>query len=487
MHLCNIQLTRLLLTCLYLLHYVSHFILTPLSKHFQNPQTPHSLLSLPSFSVCSKHSVTMERTRSNPAFLTMFTLLIGLLSQNLFIPVISTTIEAQKNYYSPNPSHAGSPHTGLSNSQCANSSHGSPPSHHGSGSSHGSPSHTPSHGHGSSSHTPAHGHGSSSHTPSHGTPSHGSGGSYNPTPSTPPGGGSYDPTPAPPSGGGSYNPTPSTPPGGGSYDPTPSPPSDSGSYNPTPSCPPSGGSYNPTPGGGSYDPTPSPPSGSGSGSYNPTPSTPPGGGSYDPTPSPPSCGGSYNPTPSPPSGSNCGSPPQEPTTPSTPTTPSNPPSGGGGYYNSPPTYGGDSPPTPITVSPPSTPIDPGTPSIPPFLPAPSPFTGTCNYWRNHPGIIWGLLGWWGTLGNAFSVPGMPGFGASLTLPQALSNTRTDGLGALYREGTASFLNSLVNNKFPYTTQQVRDRFAASLVSNKAAAAQARLFRMANEGKMKPQV
>ena len=109
----------------------------------------------------------------------------------------------------------------------------------------------------------------------------------------------------------------------------------------------------------------------------------------------------------------------------------------------------------------------------------------CSYWNTHPGIIWGLLGWWGTLGHAFGVSSMPGFGASLSLPQALSNTRTDGLGALYREGTASFLNSLVNNRFPYTTQQVRDRFVASLASNNAAAAQANLFKMANEGRMKP--
>ena len=112
-----------------------------------------------------------------------------------------------------------------------------------------------------------------------------------------------------------------------------------------------------------------------------------------------------------------------------------------------------------------------------------------SYWRNHPTMIWGLLGWWGTLGSAFGgVTGtIPGFsGAGMSLPQALSNTRTDGLGALYREGTASFLNSLVNHRFPYTTNQVRDRFVASLSSNKAAAAQAHLFRMANEGRMKPQ-
>jgi len=91
------------------------------------------------------------------------------------------------------------------------------------------------------------------------------------------------------------------------------------------------------------------------------------------------------------------------------------------------------------------------------------------------------------MGNAFGVTSVPGFSPGLTLPQALSNTRTDGLGALYREGTASFLNSLVNNKFPFTTDQVKDRFASSLHSNKAAATQAHLFKMANEGKMKPRL
>ncbi|XP_019465264.1 PREDICTED: protodermal factor 1-like isoform X2 [Lupinus angustifolius] len=182
-----------------------------------------------------------------------------------------------------------------------------------------------------------------------------------------------------------------------------------------------------------------------------------------------------------PSGGNCGSPLHDP---STPTTPSNPPSGGGGYYNSPPPYGGGNPPTPITVTPPTTPIDPDTPTLPspPFLPSPSPLTGTCNYWSTHPTIIWGLLGWWGTLGSAF---GVPGSSSSVTLPQALSNTRNDGVGALYREGTASYLNSLVNNNFPYTTNQVRERFVASLNSNKAATTQAKLFKMANEGRMKP--
>ncbi|XP_018823968.1 protodermal factor 1 [Juglans regia] len=184
-------------------------------------------------------------------------------------------------------------------------------------------------------------------------------------------------------------------------------------------------------------------------------------------------GGSYYPPPSTPSGGDCGTPPSTP-------------GSDGGSYHYPPSAGG-TPPTPVIVSPPSgsTTPTPRTPT-PPFLPDPNtPFTGTCNYWRSHPGVVWGLLGWWGTLGSAFGVPSVPGFGAHLSLQQALSNTRNDGLGALYREGTASLLNSMVNNRFPYTTKEVRQNFVSALGSNKAAAAQAQLFKLANEGRLKP--
>ncbi|XP_011026338.1 PREDICTED: protodermal factor 1-like [Populus euphratica] len=220
--------------------------------------------------------------------------------------------------------------------------------------------------------------------------------------------------------------------------------------------------------------------------YSPDPhsrSPPSGGSSVNPpshsTPSTPSGG----PTPSIPSGGNCGTPPSV----ATPPTPSNPPRGGG-YHPTPPTTGG-SPPTPVIVSPPTTPrITPGTPftPTPPFIPDPnSPFS--CNYWRTHPALIWGVMGWWGTMGNAFGVTSLPGFGTSMTLQQALSNTRTDGYGTLYREGTASLLNSMVSNRFSFTTRQVRENFVASLASNKAAGAQGHLFKLANEGRLKPRV
>ncbi|XP_050383332.1 protodermal factor 1 [Argentina anserina] len=233
-----------------------------------------------------------------------------------------------------------------------------------------------------------------------------------------------------------------------------------------------------------------PPSGNGGsppgGSHGSPPShhhhNPPSHGGY--SYSPPSHGG-YSPSPSPPS--YCGTPSSRPSTPSTPSRPTTP--------TPTPTYGtppsGGSPP--VIVSPPlpfigTPPIDPGTPGVPtpPYLPDPNSPPFTCTYWRNHPTVIWGLVGWWATLGHSFGLTSVPGFGSgSMNLHQALSNTRTDGLGELYREGTASLLNSMVDNRFHFTTAQVRDGFVRGLRSNKVATNQARLFRLANEGKLKP--
>nr|GMC76776.1 protodermal factor 1-like [Ipomoea batatas] len=179
-----------------------------------------------------------------------------------------------------------------------------------------------------------------------------------------------------------------------------------------------------------------------------------------------------------------------PTTPSlpTPSTPYSP------DPNTPPFY---SPPsgTPPYYTPPSGtppyPFDPNTPpaGTPPtgFYPTSPPFP--CIFWKTHPMQIWGLVGWNGnTIRSMFGMNNnnIPGFSGSVNLLEALSNTRTDGYGALYREGTAAMLNSMITKNFPYTTQQVRDSFGrAALSSNQAAAAQARLFKSANEGHLKP--
>uniref|UniRef100_A0A0A9CY22 Uncharacterized protein n=1 Tax=Arundo donax TaxID=35708 RepID=A0A0A9CY22_ARUDO len=65
------------------------------------------------------------------------------------------------------------------------------------------------------------------------------------------------------------------------------------------------------------------------------------------------------------------------------------------------------------------------------------------------------------------------------LHDALSNTRTDGVGALLREGAAAYLNSIVNKKFPFTTQQVKDCIIVAVTPDGAASAQAGIFKKAN--------
>ncbi|XP_073042198.1 uncharacterized protein [Primulina eburnea] len=190
-----------------------------------------------------------------------------------------------------------------------------------------------------------------------------------------------------------------------------------------------------------------PPSqGSGSGSYPcPTPSK---GGSYTPTPSK---GGSYK-SPTPSKGGSYGKPPSK------------------GYssspvYHAPPV----STPTPVHKTPPS------SLQNPPY---------SCIYWKTHPGLISAVFGWWGTVGSAFNTPTIPGFSPSTSLLQALSNTRTDGYGDLYREGTAALLNSMAHSaSYPYSAAQVKDGFTAALSSNHAAAVQAKLYKMANEARV----
>lgn len=110
----------------------------------------------------------------------------------------------------------------------------------------------------------------------------------------------------------------------------------------------------------------------------------------------------------------------------------------------------------------------------------------CSYWLSNPGMVWGVFGWWVPMRTAFRVPTtIPGIPATLNLIQALSNTSIDGLGALYREGTAALLNSIVNYRFPFTTVQVQRSFVSALGSNGAASSQAQLFKLANEGRLKP--
>lgn len=185
-------------------------------------------------------------------------------------------------------------------------------------------------------------------------------------------------------------------------------------------------------------------------------------------------GGHGTPTPS---HSSSGKPKPAPSTPTTPSNPSHP---------SP-----SSPSPPAIITPPSTPVTPTptTPVIPtPSLPDPTtvpPFApGSCSYWISHPGAIWAIFGYWGTVGKSFGPACGAIFGKNMSLQDAMKNTRTDGVGNLYREGTAALLNSLVCKRYSFTPQQVKDAFAAAVVSDRAAAAQAQIFKQANEGGVK---
>ncbi|KAJ1282126.1 hypothetical protein BS78_03G026300 [Paspalum vaginatum] len=261
---------------------------------------------------------------------------------------------------------------------------------------------------------------------------------------------------------------------------TPVPPSHDGGITPVPShggssgTPPSHGGYVPTPSHGGSGALPAP---SHDGSSPTSPST--GGGGYG---SSPSHGGGHGASPSTPGGAYGGSP----STPgggaygsgSSPSSPS-----GGGAYGSPPTtpaYGGDAPShggIGTTSSPtPFVPVDPHSlGSLP----------GSCDYWRSHPMEIWSAIGGrfpsTNTMGDFFG--GAAAGGAGLSIQDALANTRSDGAGALLREGAAALLNSMTRAGFPYTTAQVRGAFAAAAAggSDAAAAAQAAAFRKANEG------
>ncbi|XP_047053313.1 protodermal factor 1-like [Lolium rigidum] len=212
------------------------------------------------------------------------------------------------------------------------------------------------------------------------------------------------------------------------------------------------------------------PSHGGSGSI-PDPShggygTPPSHGSSGSIPDPSHGGGGYGTTPA--------APWHASPTPST---------GSGGYGSSPTTpshdggaYGGS---TPSHSS--------GTATPTPFVPVDPNSAGTCDYWRSHPMQIWSALGSWpSSMSHFFGAAGgaaAGGTSSNVSIQDALANTRTDGAGALLREGAAALLNSMTRSGFPYTTDQVRSAFVAAAAggSDSAAATQAAAFKKANEG------
>lgn len=98
--------------------------------------------------------------------------------------------------------------------------------------------------------------------------------------------------------------------------------------------------------------------------------------------------------------------------------------------------------------------------------------------------VWSAIGRWpSSVGHFFGTAGSSAAGgADVSIQDALGNTRADGAGALLREGAAALLNSMTRVGFPYTTEQVRQAFAAAAGLNSSAATQAAAFKKANEGR-----
>ncbi|RZR78853.1 hypothetical protein BHM03_00004402, partial [Ensete ventricosum] len=106
------------------------------------------------------------------------------------------------------------------------------------------------------------------------------------------------------------------------------------------------------------------------------------------------------------------------------------------------------------------------------------------YWGSHPDAIAAVIGSLGTIADLFGHGCAAIFGSNPSLTDALTNPRTDGYGALIREGTAAFLNSMANTRYPFTTPQVKSAFAGAITSDGTAATQAEIFEQANEGNYK---
>nr|CAB3446199.1 unnamed protein product [Digitaria exilis] len=85
-------------------------------------------------------------------------------------------------------------------------------------------------------------------------------------------------------------------------------------------------------------------------------------------------------------------------------------------------------------------------------------------------MIVAVVGSLGNIGKTFGTACSLIVGKKLeNLHDALSNTRSDGIGALLREGAAAYLNSIV-----------KDCIVVAVTSDGAASAQAGIFKKANE-------
>lgn len=96
-----------------------------------------------------------------------------------------------------------------------------------------------------------------------------------------------------------------------------------------------------------------------------------------------------------------------------------------------------------------------------------------------------VIGYFATIGDFFGAGCVfASGGKDLSLHDAVANKNTDSFSALLREGTAALLNSIACKTFPFTKLQVKSSILGALSSEGAAAAQAEVFKSANEGPYK---
>ncbi|GLJ36167.1 hypothetical protein SUGI_0725660 [Cryptomeria japonica] len=121
------------------------------------------------------------------------------------------------------------------------------------------------------------------------------------------------------------------------------------------------------------------------------------------------------------------------------------------------------------------------PTIPnfPFPTHSIPGHGTCDFWSSNFGSWPNFLSTMSTIGSIFGKPASSMYPSSMTLLQALQNTKTDAYSTLVKQASASLLNSYTHKNFGYSPEEVKSLFAAALTSPQAAAAQASQFARAN--------
>lgn len=113
-----------------------------------------------------------------------------------------------------------------------------------------------------------------------------------------------------------------------------------------------------------------------------------------------------------------------------------------------------------------------------------------RWWSSNPGSFPDFISILSTLVDLFSsVSGGSGsgigsiisgiFGGQMTVYQGLTNTRTDGYGALARHSSAALLNSFTRRDYAYSPLQVKMQFRSALGSQQQAFQMARVFENAN--------